>query len=75
MRVIIADTRHKILCTIQDSSIRIPVKGDYVCYHDQSSKTIVYEEEVIRDGIVEKVMIDYVQDVAIVTLKDEFKQL
>lgn len=70
MRVIIADQSHMILCTINDSSIRIPVKGDFVYYNDTSKRTMVREEIPIKDGIVEKVMLDYVQDIAIVTVKE-----
>lgn len=71
MRIVIADSNHKILSSIYDSTIRIPVKGDYVCYLLQIRPALVSEEMPARDGIVEKVMIDYVQDIAIVTVKDD----
>jgi len=70
MKVIIADSNHKILTTISDNSIRIPVKGDYICYTVTTDPKLVYEEMQHKDGIVEKVMIDYVQDIAIVTVKE-----
>lgn len=70
MKVIIADSSHMILCTIYNNSIRIPVAGDYVCFNRNRSAGKVYEEDIRQDGIVEKVMIDYIQDIAIVTVKE-----
>jgi len=70
MKVIISNEKMEVQCTIYDYKIRIPVKGDYVCYAIQGKPELVYQENEHRDGIVQKVMIDYVQDIAIVTVKD-----
>jgi len=69
MKVVIADSTNMILSTIYDVAIRIPVVGDHVCYSLQAKSLMVGADDEVRDGIVEKVMIDYAQDVAIVTVK------
>jgi len=70
MKVIISNEKMEVQCTIYDTAIRIPVKGDWVCYTIQGKPDLVYAENEHRDGVVEKVMIDYVQDIAIVTVKE-----
>lgn len=71
MRVIIADTNHRIFTIIYQDSIRIPVKGDYLCFNMTQQMNTTSEEPQIAEGIVLKVMIDYVQDAVIVTINSE----
>ncbi|KKN76210.1 hypothetical protein LCGC14_0372360 [marine sediment metagenome] len=70
MKVIIADSSNMILCNIYDDSIRIPIKGDYVCYRRNIGAQLIRQDLRAEEGIVEKVMLDYVQDIAIVTVKE-----
>lgn len=70
MKVVIVDTSHKILATLLPViGRRIPVKGDHVCFFDDSQALLMGQQKEAKDGIVEKVMLDYIQDIAIVTVK------
>lgn len=70
MKVMFANPDHKVLCEYVTDHGRVPVKGDYVTFRDYSGTHSVYEEMSIQVGIVEKVMLDYIQDIAIVTVKE-----
>ena len=71
MKVVIHNEKGELQHTIYDDSVRIPVKGDYICHHARGvPKSILEEMPDTMTKIVKKVMIDYVQDIAIVTVKE-----
>ena len=71
MKVIISDEKFKVLTTIYDESVRIPVKGDYIQYNTTQQVASVYEKLPVNGGLVERVTIDYVQNAAVVTVKTD----
>lgn len=74
MKVIIADKNMKILSTIVGSQLRVPIMNDYVCFHNSSDPQGIYQEMEAQDGRVVKVMIDYIQEIAIVTVDPDYNR-
>jgi len=69
MRLVFANSDNHVLAEYErgDGS-RIPVKGDYVCF--RNIQRIAQDQSASIEGIVKKVMLDYVQNIAIVTVRD-----
>ena len=66
MNVTIVNSGLTVRCIIQDINTRIPVVGDYLRYHVNAVEHKAYENHSVEDGLVEKVIIDYVKSNAIV---------
>lgn len=73
MELTIVNEKMEVLSTVHvivRNASRVPVKGDYVQFHITSGVQLKpLEVMATTQGLVEKVMIDYIRNLAIVTVK------